>query len=489
MPTVEPQIPRKLLPLLKPKRFKVVIGGRGSAKSTTVADIVLMGAEKGRKIGCFREFQNSIEDSVHSLLDTEIGRLGLPGFNVQKTTIDSQANGKIRFRGLARNSSSMKSMEGFKTFWIEEAQTISEASLRLLIPTLRADDSEFYFTANPMSSADPFSVRFIKPFEKELRRNGYYEDDLHIIIVSNYFDNPFFPAVLEADRKFDKKNLPPAEYEHIWLGAYNDHVENSIIKSEWFDACIDSHIKLGFKPRGATVVSHDPADGGDAKGLVVRTGSVITRIEENEDDDANDGFDWACDIALEERADLFIWDGDGIGAPLRRQAAINFKGKALKWHMFRGGEIPDNPDDLYLATGVEDGHENARTNRHTFKNKRAQYYWRLRDRMYNTYRAVSKNEYLDPDTLISISSDIALIPQLRSEVCRIPRIPNGNGLIQLMQKPVMKSKLQLPSPNLGDSAAMSTIEPDLIEEHIDEDYQVDPYANYESEQSSTRWMT
>ena len=62
--------PRILEPLiLKKKRYKIIIGGRGSAKSQTVGDLSLKDvATKGLKIGCFREYMNSIDDSVHSLL-------------------------------------------------------------------------------------------------------------------------------------------------------------------------------------------------------------------------------------------------------------------------------------------------------------------------------------------------------------------------------------------------------------------------------------
>ena len=55
----------KLIPLLtKKKRFKIVIGGRGSGKSQGVADCLLLKGQEGPlKVGCFREFQNSISDS------------------------------------------------------------------------------------------------------------------------------------------------------------------------------------------------------------------------------------------------------------------------------------------------------------------------------------------------------------------------------------------------------------------------------------------
>ena len=186
MPAME--MPRKLLPFVKKqKRFKVAIGGRGSAKSMTFADILLMKAQTEQaKIGCFREFMNSIDDSVHALLATEIDRLDLQGFEILQSSIRHEDGGEFKFRGLARNPEGIKSAHNFKYFFVEEAQTISYASLKNLTPTLRTEGSEIWLAGNPRSSADPFSQRFIKPYEKELRRDGYYEDDLHLIVMINY---------------------------------------------------------------------------------------------------------------------------------------------------------------------------------------------------------------------------------------------------------------------------------------------------------------
>ena len=70
---------------------------------------------------------------------------------------------------------------------VEEAQFLSEKSLRVLTPTARKkpkkglpgklkevdsdevnmDDVQMVFCANPASSEDPFSQRFITPFQTE----------------------------------------------------------------------------------------------------------------------------------------------------------------------------------------------------------------------------------------------------------------------------------------------------------------------------------
>ena len=68
------------------------------------------------------------------------------------------------------------------------------------------DDVQMVFCANPASSEDPFSQRFITPFQTELDQNGIYEDDMHLIIKMNWSDNPWFDdSGLEAERLFDLK--------------------------------------------------------------------------------------------------------------------------------------------------------------------------------------------------------------------------------------------------------------------------------------------
>jgi len=452
-------IPEKLLPLVnRKKRFKVLIGGRGSAKSVTIADLLLMKAQtEGVKVGCFREYMNSIDDSVHALLGAEIARLELAGFTVQNNAIRHVNGAEFKFKGLARNPEGIKSAHGFKYFFVEEAQTISFESLKNLTPTLRLEGSEIWMAGNPRSSADPFSQRFIKPFEKELRRDGFYEDDLHLIIWINYTDNPLFPDVLNQEREHDEKTLSRALYRHIWHGEYYDEVDNTIVPVEWFDAAIDAHTKLGFEPSGAVIAAHDPSDeGGDAKGFCVRKGSVILDVREKTTGDVADGMDWALHLSDKRQIDHFVWDCDGLGVSLKRQVDSELRGKRVEYFMFKGSEAAEDPKEIYCDKDKTGG----KSNKDTFLNKRAQYYWRLRDRFYSTYRAVVKGEYVDPEEMISLSSSIKCLDQLRSEVCRIPLKRNNNGKIQIMTKLEMSKKpYELPSPNLADSLMMTMFTP------------------------------
>ena len=468
--------------LTSEKRFIVIIGGRGSAKSVSAGDICLIGAsDNAEKTYCLREYQSSIKNSVHSLLKEEIERLEFKGFEVLQNSIHFKDKDCFEFAGLARNVDSIKSAYGFKKFLIEEAQSLSVESLRALTPTARAKPNKgipikfredqaveqmqdmiinsgvsLVFVANPFSSEDPFSKRFITPFLGELDSHGFYEDELHLIVVMNYTDNPWFAeSGLEAERQWDYDHLDRALYDHIWLGKFNDSVESALIRKEWFDACIDAHKVLGFQPRGVKIASHDPSDTGpDTKGYVMRHGSVVLDVQEKEDGNVNEGGHWAADIAIKQQVDAYSWDGGGMGVGLAEQNGKDFQGKNIQLSMFIGAEEPDYPDSFYKPA-IGSPVQQQRTNKQAFKNKRAQYYFELRDRVYRTYRAVVHKEYCDPDSLISICGDIPLLSKLRAEVCRLPIKPNTNGLNELYTKEEMRNKFKISSPNLADPLAQT----------------------------------
>lgn len=449
-------IPRKLQPFFTvKKRYKIAIGGRGSGKSTTIIKLLLyFAAQHADKILCMREYQSSIEDSCHAMLGDEIKVMGIPGFKIGKASIEHDKGGMFRFKGLARSIDSIKSFHGFKKAFIEEAQFLSQNSINTLQPTFREEDSEIWMAANPGSSADPFSKTFLNPFWNELLTNGFYEDDMHLIVVVNFEDNPFFPEVLEKERLKALATMPRALYDHIWLGHFNDSVEDAIIDAAWFDAAIDAHEKLNFKPRGIEVIAHDPSDSGpDPKGLAHRHGSVILDVQDRDTGDVNEGMDWALDYAINKQVDLFVWDCDGMGVSLARQVKEALDGKKIDYTMYKGSEGPEHPYEIYQ------GHEidvtKRKNNRQTFKNKRSQRIWNVRDRFYNTWLAVTKGIYTNPDNMISISSKIKKIEALRSETCRVPRKPNPNGLLQIYTKREMKDKFGIKSPNMFDSVVMS----------------------------------
>ena len=453
----------------KPKRIKIAVGGRGSAKSVGFADIMLKYVDDGERICCAREFQNSIDDSVHQTLLDEITRLNVQGFSDTNNNIFSSNGGEVFYKGLARNIGSLKSLGRINRLWIEEGEYVSEKSLKVLTPSVRSgagdeDLPEIWISMNRGSRQDAIAKRYLARAENDLAATGYYEDDLCMIVEVNWRDNPWFPPELELERLDDKENLSEDEYDHIWNGHYLESVENAIIKKKWFDAALDAHIKLGIEPSGATVATHDPADeGDDAKGYACRTGIHYHDVGEIDQRDGNSACREATDRAIRANADLFVWDGDGMGALLREQIATSLKGIKCEARMFRGSEGVDDPKAPYDGLKSLGNKDKPKSNKDTFKNKRAQFYMRLANRFYKTYLAVEEGKYIDPDELISISSNLPLIDKLRSEVCRIPTVPNGMGKIQLMSKDKMKT-LDIPSPNMADCLAMGEEMPEAVEE-------------------------
>jgi len=461
--------------LQKKKRIKVLVGGRASTKTIFVADYVLSQVMAGQRWCCAREFQNSIDDSVHQTLLDEIDRLEIPGFEPKRTEIDHSSGGRAFYKGLARNITSLKGVNA-NGLWIEEGEGLSAQTLKILTASIRVtpleakeaklkgeiiEAPEIWVTMNRGSRSDPVAKKLLARAENELARCGYYEDDLMIVIEVNYNDNPWFAdSGLEVERLDDKEHLSLAEYESKWLGKYYDQVDGSIIKPEWFDACIDAHkrphLQNIFREEGATVAAHDLSGmGGDSKGFASRTGSIVKRVVESYVGEVDEGVDWAIALAKSEGADCFVWDGDGMGAGSKSQIDKAFKGTPTSYHMFKGSLSGRGQDDALKEFRPAKGNAEAVYYYQQFKNNRAQFYIdKLARRIYNTYRCVVRGEYIDPDEMLSIDSDgVDDMDALRSQVCRVPRVKNNNGLEQIMAKADMK-KNGIESPGGADSLMM-----------------------------------
>lgn len=445
----EIQIPAAFEVLRRPKRIKVFFGGRGSAKSESIGRQILINAEeseKGYKVLCGREFQNSIEDSVLGMLDEFIDQYEFQGFDVQRNVIYCPNEGAIKFQGLARNLTSVKSKHGYDLFWVEEAENVSQRTWDVIIPTLRKGGSELWVSFNPADEMDATYQEFVAPYLDVIKEQGFYEDDYIYVGLVNYDDNPFFPKELrDHSEKLKKESYK--KWLHVYGGEPNMDYADSIIEPEWFDAAVDAHIKLNIKPRGERVTAFDVADEGkDAKALVSRKGILIDHVDQWWDGDVSDGIDKAFDHADDYRSDDLVYDNVGNGASVK----VHLKKCVIREGMtvtgFGGGDGVDMPDEPY---------KEDRLNRDMFKNKRAQYWWYLRDRFEATYRAVEKGEYgIDPDSLISISSEIKYLAELKSELVKVQRKRTpGSRLVQIVSKEEMR-KQGIPSPNMGDGVVM-----------------------------------
>ncbi len=223
------------LPLLPPSRYKGAWGGRGSGKSHFFADLLIEDslAERGLCSVCIREVQKSLKDSAKRLIENKIEEFRLGSeFRVFRDAIQTPGDGVIVFQGMQDHTAeSIKSLEGFKRAWVEEAQTLSANSLTLLRPTIRAPGSELWFSWNPRSKKDPV--------DKLLR--GEAPPTGTTIVRANWSDNPWFPAELEQERRDDERDRPD-QYPHIWEGDYAKVTEGAYYAAALTQARKDARI-------------------------------------------------------------------------------------------------------------------------------------------------------------------------------------------------------------------------------------------------------
>lgn len=243
--------PERLLPLMehlgpgqdktKRRRYYVAYGGRASAKSWTFARALLVqGLYDPLRVLCAREIMRTIADSVHRLLKDQIEALGLgEWYTVTDNSIVGANGTEFLFVGLrAQDAHKIKSYEGVDIVWIEEAQTVSARSWEILIPTIRAERSEIWATFNPELDSDDTYQRFV-----------VHPPESAWVQKVTYQDNPWFPAVLEAERLSLKKR-DPIEYEHVWEGKPRTVVVGAIYANEVIRMIEDGRVRpVPYNPK------------------------------------------------------------------------------------------------------------------------------------------------------------------------------------------------------------------------------------------------
>lgn len=209
--------------LFKPARYKVLYGGRGAAKSWGIARaLVIKGLQRKLRILCAREIQHSIADSVHKLLVEQIYEMGLsPWYKITKNAIVGVNGTEFIFSGLHFNVREIKSKEGIDLCWVEEAQSVSEESWDVLIPTIRKEKSEIWLSFNPDAETDPTYRRFVidPPPDSFVRKVSWQ-------------DNPWFPDVLRQEMEYLKR-VDYEAYLHVWEGEVR-RISDAIIFKDKF---------------------------------------------------------------------------------------------------------------------------------------------------------------------------------------------------------------------------------------------------------------
>ena len=260
--TLEIEIPEKLHFLLtESARYKIMYGGRGAAKTESIARaLLILTSQKTLRVLCAREFQNSLDESVHSLLSMLIKEIWRDGswvfyWDIQKTTIINKLTGsEFIYSGLRYKIDSIKSLARIDICWVEEARNISKTTIQKLGPTIRGQykdgmtkggpfskGPEIWISYNPELSSDEIYKRSVLEREKyfpEYMKNeetGNMEK-YAIICHVNYNDNRFFPEDMRQDMMISKAAYEADEnntdYLHIWLGQTKQVLEGSIYAKE-----------------------------------------------------------------------------------------------------------------------------------------------------------------------------------------------------------------------------------------------------------------
>ena len=207
-------VPYKLYPLYKPKRFKFLWGGRWGAKTRSACKSSLYIAnELKKRVLCTREIQNTLAESLHAELKNIIYDLDYDEYNVtEKGIYNTVTKSEFLFKGLQQQDrkQTVKSLSGIDICIVEEAQTISKASLDILVPTIRKTNSELWFLYNQMLPDDPV----------EVLRQSIPEDEkfeMNILAFDNHFNSK--ETWKDIDRLKDQYDKGINEdYLHVVLG-------------------------------------------------------------------------------------------------------------------------------------------------------------------------------------------------------------------------------------------------------------------------------
>lgn len=242
MTTQKIELPPKLIPVFTGEaRYRGSYGGRGSAKTRSFAKMAAVHgvrcAAEGRTgiILCGREYMNSLDDS--SMAEVKAAIASDPWLASQYDVGEKYIRticGRVAFKfsGLRHNLDSIKSKAKILLCWVDEAETVSEAAWRKLVPTVREEGSEIWVTWNPERKASATHQRF-----REDPPDGAK------IVEMNFTDNPWFPAVLDLERREDMEKRPD-DYAHVWLGDFKTAYEGAYFTKQLNEAKAQGRISV-----------------------------------------------------------------------------------------------------------------------------------------------------------------------------------------------------------------------------------------------------
>lgn len=261
MTTATIRLPRKLARLFsKPRgallpngeriQYRAMFGGRGSGKSFSAAKMAaIWGYAEPLRVLCTREFQASISESFYAELRAAIASEPwlAASYDIGRDYLRGANGTEFIFRGLRRNTQSIKSLAKIDLTIVEEAEDVPEESwLALEATVFRQERAELWPIWNPRDKGSPVDKRF----RQSPPSNA-------LLAEVNWNDNPFFPVGLRKLRAREQERLDPATYAHVWEGAYLEASERQVfygkLRIEEFAPGADwdgpyQGVDFGFRP-------------------------------------------------------------------------------------------------------------------------------------------------------------------------------------------------------------------------------------------------
>lgn len=407
------QMPEKLLPMVT--RFNefmlfLLEGGRGSAKSHSVARFLLFLGEKRKlRIFCGREIQANIEESVYTLLKDLIEQYDLAYEVYAKKIVHKWSGTEFKFKGFREQGNvSVKGLEGVDILWIDEAQSITKPTLDIIMPTMRKQNCRVFFTMNRYMRDDAVPEYCIG-----------LPECLHIKI--NYHENPYCPQSLK-NQALAMKEKSERDYNHIWMGMPLQQADDYLFNLDKLHNAFDI-VAFGERYMRQRVLAIDFA----AQGNDQCVASVLDRLT-NQHWKLSERLPWdepdtmvsvGKIVAMigEFKPNVTIIDIGGMGKPVYDRLAE----LGLKIIPFDGGS----------TDGVQTDH---------YGNWRAQGYYTLRDWFDQGFLIINKQR------------DVEVVKQLE----KIKMKYRSNGVRMIQPKVDMKKELKY-SPDDADSLMMAVV--------------------------------
>lgn len=438
-------------------------GGRGSAKTWTWADaVVVEAALRPLRILVTREFQISIEESIKDEIETAIVNRGLEHFfDPKKTWIDGINGSKFIFKGIKNNIKNLKSISNVDVVLCEEAEDVQKDSWDKLLPSIR-----------PKSGKDPVFIIIFNPdneLDNTYQRWVVSPPPNTISKLINWRDNKHFPEFLNNQRLHCKKTMPAKDYRHIWEGEPRGSGDEAIIDLQWVKAARWASKHPEWKKAGKKVAGYDPAgQGRDFNACVFVDGNELSEIDEwLKSADLREASKRAFAMALRNNCQSMEFDecggyGDGVQIFIddAKQECLkeyrsqnDHKSYKLLSDMeiigFNAGSHVANPDSIIEGT--------AKTYDEMYTNLKAQGWGCWAQRFYNTFRFVVLGERdIEFSDMISLNiDDDELFTKLARELSTPIWVKSASTSKKKVEsKADMEKRTGLPSPNIADALIM-----------------------------------